>query len=147
MVNRALEKLLCLAPVNDMKKIYILFFALFAAVSLSSAKNDKDVAYLFGVSFSHSDSIVYFTEIQPLEGVKLQSRSRILPDRQHYAYELKDYMNFTEGKPGRTSAIYFAKSRKKLEKVEAKIKKKVLHKDKGTVRYLGDKFRFTLPSQ
>lgn len=130
-----------------MKKIYILFFALFSAVSLLSAKNDKDVAYLFGVSFSHNDSIVYFTEIQPLEGLKLQSRSRILPDRQHYAYELKDYMNFTEGKPGRTSAIYFAKSRKKLEKVEAKIKKKVLHKDKGTVRYLGDKFRFTLPSQ
>ena len=130
-----------------MKKIYILFFALFSAASLLSAKNDKDVAYLFGVSFSQSDSIVYFTEIQPLEGVKLQSRSRILPDRQHYAYELKDYMNFTEGKPGRTSAIYFAKSRKKLEKIEAKIKKKVLHKDKGTVRYLGDKFRFTLPSQ
>lgn len=107
-----------------MKKIYILFFALFSAVSLLSAKNDKDVAYLFGVSFSHNDSIVYFTEIQPLEGLKLQSRSRILPDRQHYAYELKDYMNFTEGKPGRTSAIYFAKSRKKLEKVEAKIKRR-----------------------
>ena len=131
--------------INDMKKIYILFFAFFAAVSMLSAKSDNDVAYLFGVSFSHSDSVVYFTEIQPLEGVKLQSRSRILPDRQHYAYELKDYMNFAEGKPGRTSAIYFAKNRKKLEKIEAKVKKKILHKDNGTVRYLGDKFRFTLP--
>lgn len=129
-----------------MKRFYIiLFFALFCVASSVSAKKEKDVAYLFGVSFCHNDSIVYFTEIQPVEGVKLQSHSRILPDRQHYAYELKDYMNFTEGKPGRTSAIYFAKTRKKLEKVEAKVKKKILHKDNRTVRYLGDKFRFTLP--
>ncbi len=129
-----------------MKRFYImLFFALFCAVLSVSAKKEKDVAYLFGVSFSHNDSIVYFTEIQPVEGVKLQSHSRILPDRHHYAYELKDYMNFTEGKPGRTSVIYFAKTRKKLEKVEVKVKKKILHKDNRTVRYLGDKFRFTLP--
>lgn len=132
-----------------MKRFYIsIFFALFCAVSLVSAKGDeKEGAYLLGVSFNYNDSIVYFTEIQFLEGVQLQSRSRILPDRQHYAYELKDYMNFTEGKPGRTSAIYFAKKRSKLERVEAKVKKKILHKDKRTVRYLGDKFRFTLPQQ
>lgn len=129
-----------------MKKNYIfLLLALFGAVLSVSAKKDKDVAYLFGVSYAYNDSIVYFTEVQPVEGIKLKSHSRILPDRQHYAYELKDYMNFTEGKPGRISVIYFAKSRKKLEKVEAKVKKKILHKDNRTVRYLGDKFRFTLP--
>ena len=128
-----------------MKKIYILFFALFAAASLLSAKNDKDVAYLFGVSFSHSDSIVYFTEIQPLEGVKLQSRSRILPDRQHYAYELKDYMNFKEDMPGRTSVILFSEKKSTLQKREAKIKKRLVEKEGKTVRYLGDKFKFTKP--
>lgn len=128
-----------------MRKIYIfLLLALLGTASLY-AKKDKDVVYLFGVSFSHSDSIVYFTEIQPVDGIELQSRSRILPDRQHYAYELKDYMNFTEGKPGRISVIYFAKTRKKLEKIETKVKKRVLHKYNSVVRYLGDKFRFTLP--
>lgn len=129
-----------------MKKTYIsLLSAIFCTLLSVSAQDKVDVVYLFGVSFNNNDSIVYFTEIQPVEGIKLQSRSRILPDRQHYAYELKDYMNFTEGKPGRTSVIYFAKTRKKLEKVEAKVKKKILHKDNRTVRYLGDKFRFTLP--
>lgn len=123
----------------------LLLFALFSFATVVSAKNDNDVIYLFGVSFSFDDSIVYFTEIQPIEGVKLEKRSAILPDRQHYSYELKDYMNFKEGKPGRTSAIYFAKTRKKLEKVEAKIKDKILHKDNRTVRYLGDKFQFTKP--
>lgn len=128
-----------------MKKCSILlFFVLSFFSSVLSAKNDDNVVYLFGVSFSHNDKIVYFTEIQAIDGIKLE-KGAILPDRQHYSYELKDYMNFTEGKPGRTSAIYFAKTRKKLEKTEAKIKKKILHKDNRTVRYLGDKFHFTKP--
>lgn len=130
-----------------MKNFYILFLiaAFFTIVPLS-AKSKKDVVYLFGVSFSYSDSIVYFTEILPVEGVKLEGgRLRLLPDRQHYAYELKDYMNFKEGKPGRISVIYHSKKRKKLEKVEAKVKKKILHRDNKTVRYLGDKFIFTRP--
>ena len=94
-----------------MKKLYIFIIALLFVPAVMSAKKDKDVVYLFGTSYSYNDSIVYFTEIQPLEGIKLQKRSRILPDRQHYAYELKDYMNFKEGKPGRISVIYFSKKR------------------------------------
>ena len=128
-----------------MKKLYIFIIALLFVPAVMSAKKDKDVVYLFGTSYSYNDSIVYFTEIQPLEGIKLQKRSRILPDRQHYAYELKDYMNFKEGKPGRISVIYFSKKRSKLEKVEAKVKKRLLHKEEKKVLYLGDKFKFTKP--
>ncbi len=128
-----------------MKKLYICIVALLLVPAVLSAQKAKDVVYLLGVSFSYSDSIAYFTEIQPLEGVKLQKRSKILPDRQHYAYELKDYMNFQEGKPGRISMIYFSKKRSKLEKVEAKVKKRLLHKENKTVLYLGDKFKFTRP--
>ena len=124
---------------------YICIVALLLVPAVLSAQKAKDVVYLLGVSFSYSDSIAYFTEIQPLEGVKLQKRSKILPDRQHYAYELKDYMNFQEGKPGRISMIYFSKKRSKLEKVEAKVKKRLLHKENKTVLYLGDKFKFTRP--
>lgn len=128
-----------------MKKIYIsLIMSLMVTLTIS-AKKDGDVVYLFGVSYSYSDSIVYFTEIQPVDGIKLQKRSKLLPDRQHYAYELKDYMSFKENKPDRISMIYFSKKRSKLEKVEAKVKKQILHKEEKTVLYLGDKFRFTLP--
>lgn len=128
-----------------MKKISVifLFFTLFTINALH-AKGDKEVVYIMGVSHAFNDSVVYFTEIIPMEGIKLESHSRILPNRQHYAYELKDYMNFKEGKPGRMSVIYFSKKRKSLEKTENKIKRKVLYRGK-TVRYLGDKFKFTLP--
>ena len=66
-----------------------------------------------------------------------------LPDRHMYAYELKDYMSFQENMSGRTSFIFFSEKRKKLEKKEAKIKKRLTERDGKTVRYLGDKFKFT----
>ena len=54
-------------------------------------------------------------------------------------------MSFKEGKPGRTSVIYFSKKRSKLEKKEKQIKFKLVEREGKTVRYLGDKFKFTKP--
>ena len=120
--------------------------ALFAAVATAQAKGDDEKpVYLFGASFSFSDSVVYFTEIMPVEGAKLDAKTDFLLHRQYYAYELKDYMNFQENMPGRTSVIYFSDKRSKLEKQEAKIRKRLVEKEGKTVRYLGDKFKFVKP--
>ena len=55
-----------------MKKIVsVLFFVLFVAVSGLQAKNDEKQVYLFGASISFTDSVVYFTEIMPVEGAKI----------------------------------------------------------------------------
>ena len=128
-----------------MKKLYIFIIALLFVPAFMSAKKDKDVVYLFGTSYSYNDSIVYFTEIQPLEGVKLEKGTGFLPNRQFYSYELKDYMNFKEDMPGRTSVILFSEKKSTLQKREAKIKKRLVEKEGKTVRYLGDKFKFTKP--
>lgn len=126
------------------KSAIIILFALMASVaSLHADNKDKDVVYVFGASVSFTDSVVYFTEVQKIEGVKLVSG--FLPHRQMYAYELKDYMNFKEGMPGRTSVIYFSKKRSTLEKKEKKIKERMVEREGKTVRYLGDKFVFTKP--
>ena len=128
------------------KTLLILFIAVTAMCSTANAKGDKDeIIYIFGASFSFSDSIVYFTEIMPVEGAQLDKKNNFLLHRQYYAYELKDYMNFQENMPGRTSAIYFSKKRSKLEKIEAKLKRKLIEKDSKSVRYLGDKFKFVKP--
>lgn len=131
----------------SMKKTFIIFvLAFFAAVSAVQAKGKEEKAvYMFGASFSFSDSVVYFTEIMPVEGAKLDTKTKFLLHRQYYAYELKDYMNFQENMPGRTSVIYFSEKRSKLEKQEAKIKKRLVEKEGKTVRYLGDKFKFVKP--
>ena len=130
-----------------MKRTLLIFFlAVFAAVSAVQAKGKEEkTVYLLGVSFSFSDSVVYFTEIMPVEGAKLDAKTKFLLHRQYYAYELKDYMNFQENMPGRTSVIYFSEKRSKLEKQAAKIKKRLVEKDGKTVRYLGDKFKFVKP--
>lgn len=123
----------------------ILTFLLFLAVFAGSAqaKGDKDVVYIFGASISVTDSTVYFTEIQKLEGVKLDKKK--LPHRQYYAYELKDYMSFKENLSGRTSVIYFSKRRSELEKKEMKIKERLIEREGKNVVYLGDKFKFVKP--
>lgn len=128
---------------NYMKRLFaISVLATFFVVAVS-AKKDGGV-YVFGASVSFSDSVVYFSEVQFVEGVKLEKGTKFLPARQHYAYELKDYMNFQEDMPGRTSFIYFSKKEAKLQKKVAKLKKKV-QKRGQIVRYLGDKFKFTAP--
>ena len=100
---------------------------------------------MFGVSMSLTDSVVYFTEIMPVEGAQIDSKTGFLIYRNYYSTELKDYMNLSENMPGRTSAVYYSNKRSKLEKKEAKLKKRLVEKQGLTVRYLGDKFKFIKP--
>ena len=136
-----------------MKKIVsILLFICLALPSVAVAKDGeqvkkekKEVAkdiYVLGVSMAFPDSVVYFTEIQCIEDVVLE-KGGFLPNRHLYSYELKDYMSFAKGMPGRTSFVFFSDKRAKLEKKEQKIKKKLIEENEKTVRYLGDKFKFT----
>ena len=134
-----------------MKKILSIFFILFLIVPAfvfandgddkDSKKNSDEGVYVWGVSLSFPDSVVYFTEIQYIDGVVIEDK--FLPNRHMYSYELKDYMSFEEGKPGRTSVIFFSTKRSKLERKESKVKKRLVERENKTVRYLGDKFKFT----
>lgn len=129
-----------------MKKIsLVLFFALFPALSIM-AQNEKDEpVYIWGASLCFNDTVVYFSEIQQLDGVALEEGTDFLPNRQFYSYELKDYMSFKEDMPGRTSVVLFSKKKQTLEKRVDKIKQRLVKKNGKTVRYLGDKFKFTKP--
>lgn len=130
------------------KPLLILLFALVAVPGIASERkvNDKVKSapvYIWGASISFSDTIAYFTEVQRLDGVNLVNG--LLPHRQYYSYELKDYMNFQENMPGRISVIYFSEKRTELEKKERKIKERLVKREGKTVRYLGEKFKFTKP--
>ena len=132
-----------------MRKTLLILLLIFVA-TIGVARNKKDNkkqkevhVYIWGASISFSDTIAYFTEIQKLDKVVLENG--LLPHRQYYAYELKDYMNFKENMPGRISVVYFDEKRNKLEKKEQKIKKRLIEKEGVTVRYLGDKFQFVKP--
>ena len=132
-----------------MKKLLFIFATLFIALTAVKAEeknkaDEKKGVYIFGTSFSFSDSIVYFTEIQYLEEVQLEDKTNFIPFRQHYSYELKDFMS-KEGMPGRISAVYFSEKESAIKKKEAKLKKRLEKKDNKVVRYIGSKFEFTKP--
>ncbi len=128
------------------KNIFFLAVALLiCCVATLSAKEPKTkTVYVMGVSYSFSDSTVYFTEIQKMENIQFSDAHKFLPDRQHYSYELTDFMEVNEGMPGRLSALYYAEKLTSLQKKAEKLKKRFLKKKKE-VKYLGSKFSFTRP--
>ncbi|MGL5273090.1 MAG: hypothetical protein ACRC8J_06365 [Phocaeicola sp.] len=103
--------------------------------------------YVVGVSASFTDSLIYFTGIQELEGVYLEHK--MLPERAQYSYQLKNYLESSEGVTGRTCFIYFSTNRKSLEKTITKIEGKYTKGSSNVaIRELDStSFKFTKPEQ
>lgn len=106
-----------------MKKLLIFGLAAFV-LAFSSAftlkKNDRKPVYVFGVSASFTDTVVYFTDIQLLDSVWLD-KNDFLPGRDLYSYQLKNYLEGVKGLENRVCMIYFSESLKKLKKESAKV--------------------------
>lgn len=112
-----------------MKYVRILFavalvFMVCSAFSFKKGNGGSEKAvYAFGVAASFNDTVVYFTDIQVLDSVKLD-KSGFLPRRDLYAYQLKNYLEYDLQSPNYTCMIYFSESKKKLEKEAIKVKGK-----------------------
>lgn len=134
-----------------MKYVRILFavalvFMVCSAFSFKKGKGEKAV-YAFGVAASFNDTVVYFTDIQVLDSVKLD-KGGFLPKRDLYTYQLKNYLEFDLKCPDYTCMIYFSENKKKLEKESAKVKGKY-KKNKSIVLMPidSDAFRFKKPEE
>lgn len=94
-------------------------FTAYAQETNGSEKTDK--VYIFGVGAAFGDSIVYFTDVQTLEGTNLLEKG-FLVGRNIYSYQLKGYLENNLRLPNRTCAIYFSEKKNKIEKTYAKLK-------------------------
>ncbi len=99
-----------------------LAFLLCSAFSFKSKDKDKKV-YAFGIAASFNDSVVYYTDIQVLDSVKLD-KDGFLPNREAYSYQLKNYLEYNLSKPDYTCMVYFSENQSKLAKEAAKVKGK-----------------------
>lgn len=120
---------------------YILFALLMAAVMPSEmqAKRMKvPKMYMFGFSASFQDSVIYMTDVQEVQGAWYDTKTKFLMGRQHYSYQLKDYLAESKQQPNRVCVVMFALTRKAAEKQFIKLRKEytVKAKDKYDVRYL-----------
>ncbi|MCR5712598.1 MAG: hypothetical protein K6G46_09170 [Prevotella sp.] len=94
--------------------------------------------YMFGFSASFQDSIVYMTDVQEVEGAWYDTKTKFLMGRQHYSYQLKDFLANNKQQPNRVCVVMYALTRKEAEKKFIKLRKEYTIKAKGKydVRYL-----------
>lgn len=114
-----------------------------SAFSLKGSKGKS--VYIVGVSASFTDSLVYFTEIQLLDSVKLD-KNKMLPERAQYSYQLKNYLENQEGLTNRTCFVYFSSNKNKLQKTISKMKAKYQKGKTMLIREVNpNEFRFKKP--
>jgi len=87
--------------------------------------------YMFGFVANFSDSVVYITDIQTVDSVWYDTKSKFLLGRSTYANQLRDYFSEKLDMPHRTCIVVFALTRKEIEKKYLKMKKLYTVKYKG----------------
>lgn len=79
----------------------------------------KEVVYLFGVSQSLKDSLVYISDINEIKDATLDKQN-ILQHRERYAQQFRQHVEVSQQRPNQTTAVFFSKSFKTLNKKLAK---------------------------
>lgn len=125
-----------------MKILKYILFSLLIAVAIPTEMQAKRMKapkmYMFGFSASFQDSIVYMTDVQEVEGAWYDTKTKFLMGRQHYSYQLKDFLANDKQQPNRVCVVMYALTRKEAEKKFIKLRKEYTIKAKGKydVRYL-----------
>lgn len=107
---------------------------------------EEDKVYLFGVGSAFGDTIVHFTSIVELKDVTLEKKTKFLPMREAYSFQLKAYLEGRLGLTQQTCCIIFSKNKKKLSKKYYKLKKTYLEDSGSVLKIIGeDEFTFVKP--
>lgn len=127
-------------------KIFCIAFVLLALPATNAYSKKKQVPklYVFGFSSSFSDSTVYFTNVQELDGAWVDERTTFLSNREEYTYQLKEYFT-TRQNPNLTCVVIYAHDRKSIDKKYAKLKNRYTNQKKKhfNVEYIDEsKFNF-----
>ena len=115
-----------------------------AKSNIKLKKSDKqETIYIVGVSASFTDSLMYFTDVEVLEGIHLD-KNKFLPNRMQYSLQLKDYLEREEGLTDRTCFVLFDTNRKKLDKRILKMKRRYQKESKMFIQQVNpNTFHFT----
>ena len=105
---------------------YVIAAAFIVAAIIPTTTAAKGVVaekvYMFGFAASFNDTIVHFTEIQPMDSVYLDSKTEFLLGREQYSNALRSYL---AGKdmPHRTCIVIYDKKLSRLQKRYLKMQK------------------------
>ena len=129
------------------KSFMLLGCAVFFCISTLYAKGDKpaktQTVYIFGISASFKDTVVYITDIQEIQGTALVNKG-FLDARNMYRYTLNSYLETGANLPNRTCTVFFSEKKNKLAKTYAKLKQKYQSDKSISCRMLdAEAFSFT----
>ena len=88
-------------------------------------------AYMYGFVANFTDSVVYFTDIQTVDSVWYDSKTKFLLNRNSYSAQLRQYFTDYMKKPHSTCIVIFALTRKDAEKKFVKLRKQYTGKNAG----------------
>lgn len=103
-------------------KIILTSLALFCVVFAWSKPRCQPL-YIFGVSASFNDSIVYITDIQILDSAWVDDKTGFLLQRNEYSNQLRSYFT-SKGQLNRTCLVCFSDNQKKISKKYEKMKRR-----------------------
>lgn len=115
-----------------MRILTTLFLMLSLVTAFAKGTNDKKnekkttTLYMYGVSLSFNDSLVYVTDVQPVENACVTGKY-VLYGAREYADQMTAYFEKKElGR--RTNAVFYKKTRDKAEKSYMKLRKRYAKK-------------------
>lgn len=111
-----------------------------------SLEKTSGKTYVFGFAHVLGDSTAYITNINEIDSIDVQKRTKFLPFRSDFSLQFKIYLEAKCGLAHETSTVFFSKNRARLVKKFNKIKKRYLDSHSFVLKQVSDNdFRFIHP--
>lgn len=135
-----------------LRLLALIVVAAVIAMPSQAKKKQKDepeitTIYVFGVSQNMADSTVYVTDIAAVNGATLLPHN-VLKNFVYYSEQLQKYVEETYSQSHMTTAFFYARDRKKIEKKYAKTEQKIMkapYRQPRIVRVAYQDFHFRVP--
>lgn len=115
----------------------IVFLTIVAVQALSGqAKIVITPGYGFGFAASFCDSTVYFTEIQYMDSLFMEDRSKLVIGTENFSAQLKTYMESQLDETNRTCVFFYDVKQADLEKQRKKLWERYANPKKGQGRFI-----------
>lgn len=102
--------------------------------------------YIFGVGYHFGDSTVYVTNIEEVDSIALQEKTKFLPYRSEFSLQLRQYLEGMLEKSHMTCCVFFSEKREKLLKTFNKAKSRYLNTPGSMLKIIGEEdFKFKHP--
>ena len=119
----------------------LVLFSSFAAPEKEKKGNAQRV-YVYGVARNFNDSVLYITDIQPLDSVVIRD-DECIENYEDYALQLRAYMEMRLDDKNQTTAFYYSPKLAKMEKRRHKMVKRLRDSKKVMIVPIAtEEFRF-----